>query len=312
MSFFNRRRGRQPQQESDRLKNIPDPSHASEKSSIRRFRHISTFTLFSSKFSRRPVENTVDFPTGSYRYGSRSPSPDPSLDIRMPAGLGRRASEMEERDCEGPLRQEGVNKYHDRQRSVSSPPFSQLMRWREGLASSDEHHSMASRSAITRIPPELLSTVFSFGARTDILSLAQVSKMFRSSALQALYSVLDLRDLDDERMERCVASIASRRDVAGLVRVFGCRSLPSYDNGPTSLTTVTFAIAFANMSQLSTLILPRFDANILFHAPFSLNSLTLLSTTISPDEFPWVHVLAGWSAVHTLTLPSQSPSRQLV
>ena len=89
-----------------------------------------------------------------------------------------------------------------------------------------EAEAEAKRPALERISPELLSSVFSFASRADILALAQVSKAFSQPALRALYADLDLRTEDDERIERCIASLASRRPVASYVRSFACRALP--------------------------------------------------------------------------------------
>ncbi|KAI0357151.1 hypothetical protein OH77DRAFT_1494998 [Trametes cingulata] len=217
----------------------------------------------------------------------------------MPTGLGRRASELGERE-------DFEESRHGRKRSVSLPAAAQAARWREAVAQEEAQASSSSvqkTPAITRVSPELLSTVFAFASRPDILSLAQVSKSFSQAALRALYDNLDLRDVDDERATQCIASLASRRHVASLIRSFACRTLPPADD-TTSLATVTFAIAFNNMDQLHALTLPRFDLRLLCHTTFSLQRLTLLCKNISAQDF---HALVGWlarqPALTALSLP---------
>ncbi|KAJ2965650.1 hypothetical protein NUW54_g14049 [Trametes sanguinea] len=224
------------------------------------------------------------------RSASRSPSPAPSLDIRMPTGLGRRASELGERED---VEEQPHN--HVRKRSVSLPAAAQAARWREAMAREEAQASSQSADktpAVSRVPPELLTSIFSFAPRRDIVSLAQVSKSFSEAALRALYGDLDLRDVDDERAAECMASLASRRHVATLVRSFAIRSLPPADDS-TSLATVTFAIAFNNMDQLRALTLPRFDIRLLCHTTFSLQRLELHCKIISAQDF---HALFKWLA----------------
>ncbi|KAI0740133.1 hypothetical protein C8Q76DRAFT_578364, partial [Earliella scabrosa] len=241
-----------------------------------------------------PVSN-VGSPLAYWR--SRSPSPAPSLDIRMPTGLGRRASELGER--------QDFQEYsvHERKRSISlpaSPTQTQAAsRWR---ALPPEPKT----PALDRVSPELLSVVFSFASRPDILSLARVSTSFSQAAKRALYSDLDLRNADDERIEQCISTLASRRSLASLVRTFACRILPPPDGAEsTTLNTVTFAIALTNMDQLNALTLPDFDIRLVRHATFSLRHLTLLCTSISPQVF---HSLFSWLSHQPSLLSLSFPS----
>ena len=182
----------------------------------------------------------------------------------MPAGLGRRASELGERED---FQEELGLDAHARKRSVSLPAAAEAARWRA-------ENVEPKQPALARVSPELLSSVFSFASPTDLLALAQVSKSFSQAALRALYDDLDLRNTDDEQVEQCISTLASRRPLASMVHSFACRDLPPPDGGSTSLSTVTFAIAFTNMDQLHTLTLPHFDLRILCHTTFSLRHLT--------------------------------------
>lgn len=316
MSFLSRRRRAQtPLQDSGNLAATGSIHSVDKPPSIIR-RHInlsSPLSKLTAKLSTRsrtsnlahaPISN-VGVPFGRWR--SRSPSPAPSLDIRMPTGLGRRASELGEReDIEEPCPP------HTRKRSISLPAAVQAARWRDAMAREEaqaNEQAQASTSsvphtpAVSRVSPDLLSIAFSFAPRPDVVALAQVSKTFSQAALRALYENLDLRDVSDERATQCIASLASRRPTAALVRSFACRTLPPPDDS-TSFATVTFAIAFNNMDGLRALTLPRFDVRILSHTTFSLQRLALLCKNISGPEF---YALVAWLARHpeltALSLP---------
>ncbi len=316
MSFLSRRRRAQtPLQDSGNLAATGSIHSVDKPPSIIR-RHInlsSPLSKLTAKLSTRSrTSNLAHAPISNVgvpfsRWRSRSPSPAPSLDIRMPTGLGRRASELGEReDIEEPYPPP------TRKRSISLPAAVQAARWRDAMAREEaqaNEQAQASTSfvpptpAVSRVSPDLLSVAFSFASRPDVVALAQVSKTFSHAALRALYENLDLRDVSDERATQCIASLASRRPTAALVRSFACRTLPPPDDS-TSLATVTFAIAFNNMDGLRALTLPRFDVRILSHTTFSLQRLALLCKSISGPEF---HALFAWLARHpeltALSLP---------
>ena len=311
MSFLSRRRANHahagPLQESGNFprKSGPGSIYSVEKppSVIRKHIHFpSSLNRLAAKFTRSHTSNIAHAPVSNVGsplayWRSRSPSPAPSLDIRMPTGLGRRASELGER--------EDFQEYsvHERKRSISlpaSPTQTQAAsRWR---ALPPEPKT----PALDRISPELLSVVFSFASRPDILSLARVSTSFSQAAKRALYGDLDLRNADDERIEQCISTLASRRSLASLVRTFACRILPPPEGAEsTTLNTVTFAIALTNMDQLNALTLPDFDLRLVRHATFSLRHLTLLCTSISPQVF---HSLFSWLSHQPSLLSLSFPS----
>ncbi len=313
MSFLSRRRGTHapPLQESGNVPRTSGPGsvYSVEKPASVRRKHTgihfpSSLNKLAAKLTSKssssnsargaPVSN-VGSPLAYWR--SRSPSPAPSLDIRMPTGLGRRASELGERED---FQEYVMTARSERKRSISMPAAAtQAARWR--AANLVEMR----RPALERISPELLSFVFSFASRPDILSLAQVSQSFSRPALQALYANVDLRTDDDERIEQCIASLASRRPVASFVRNFACRELPPPEGGTTSLSTVTFAIALTNMDQLQSLTLPHFDLRILCHTTFPLRHLTLLCKYITPEDF---HALFNWLGRHPSLVSLSFPS----
>ena len=286
-------------------------------SSLRR-KHIhfpSSFNKLAAKLTSKPQTSGIaNVPVGNVGsplayWRSRSPSPAPSLDIRMPTGLGRRASELGEREEFEQYMEQQQQPRTERKRSISLPAAAQAARWRAANSAAttpvESPLPKSKQPALARLSAELLSFVFSYAARADVLSLAQVSKAWSQAALRALYDNVDLRDIDDERVEQCIALLASRRPLASLVHKFACRDLPHTDGGlGASLNVVTFAIAFTNMDQLHTLTLPHFDLRVLCHTTFSLQALTLQCKTTTADDF---HALFSWlgrhPSLHTLSLP---------
>ncbi|KAI0942304.1 hypothetical protein AcW1_002968 [Taiwanofungus camphoratus] len=258
-----------------------------------------------NRSSLQPVGHAVGFPRTISR--SSSPSPTPSLDIRMPNGLGRRASEELNGEIFVPSDLISVPQKDERVRSLSTPnpPRNDFVKWNEVLSSLQEEVPSGAGPVISRISSEIFKVVFSFALRADIASLALVSRAFLTPALHALYSNLDLRDLDSRRVNQCISLLASKKALAGFVRNFACRVLPSSKDSATSFYAVTFAIAFANMYQLVSLTISRFDVHLLFHATFRLRRLTILSEAISPDEFP---DLTAWlvrqPSILSLSLPN--------
>ncbi len=336
MSFLSRRKnnGANPSHSSllQDSANVPRKSTAATASiysveskkapSVLRKKYInfpSSFNKLAAKLtSRHPPVASNHAPVGNVGsplayWRSRSPSPALSLDIRMPADLGRRASELGEREEFEEYEEAQRQQPHpERKRSVSLPAAGPGSRGRAAdlyaALPVDRPKPELKKPALARVSPELLSSVFSYATYSDLLSLAQVSKTWSQAALRAMYDDLDLRNMDDERVEQCIASLASHRPLAALVRKFACRDLPPLDGiavgtGP-SLSVVTFAIALTNMDYLHTLSLPHFDLRVLAHTTFSLRSLTLQCKTLYPDEF---HALFSWlgrhPALHTLCLP---------
>ena len=339
MSFLSRRKtnGANPSRSSllQESANIPRKSTAATASiysidskkapSILHKKHISfpsSFNKLAAKLTSRHPPASAHAPVGNVgsplaHWRSRSPSPALSLDIRMPAGLGRRASELGEREefeeYKAHQQEQRQLPRPERKRSVSLPaaagPGARRHAADPPAALSVDPPPELKKPALARVSPDLLSSVLSYATCNDLFSLAQVSKVWSQAALRALYEDLDLRNMDDERVEQCIATLASHRSLAALVRKFACRDLPPPDGigigTGGSLSVVTFAIALTNMDLLHTLVLPHFDLRILAHTTFSLRSLTLQSKTIYADDF---HALFSWlsrhPALHTLSLPN--------
>ncbi|TCD71073.1 hypothetical protein EIP91_000165 [Steccherinum ochraceum] len=255
---------------------------------------------------------------------SRSPSPVPSLEIRRPSGLGRRASIMLPESDEvldisyrGRRPMGGMS----RKLSVSAPDLSlPLFKWEEvSSVAEDESERLSSELGylrpgssrcpspipepasaprffdFSRIPAELLKSLFTESSRRDLASLSLVCRSFVWPARAALYEHLNLQDMKAPRsIEKCMAWLASRREIAAMVKSFSCPVAPDFTPGNvfTPAAMVTFAIALTNMVQLQSLTLPRFTPHLLLHTTFQLRRFSLTCESMSPEEsrdtFAWL------------------------
>lgn len=277
--------------------------HAPSISESVRERRLSALSFISEKLSHAPrlrwprtstlgvgdggIGHTVDFPRAYSREST--PSPTGSLeDIQIPNGLGRRASESGLQPPDTPTQQNiflTIPSVSDQRNRTQSAPCTAALRSvkRKSVPLlSDFVGARVDGPAMSRIPPELLTAVFSFATRRDVLSLARVSKVFSTAALRALYCHLDLRSFSPERADRCVSLLASNRDFASYVRHFACAALPPPD---AVLIAVTFAIAFTNMHALESLTLPDYDARFLTHTSFRLKRLRIMSEFVPEDDW---------------------------
>jgi hypothetical protein len=251
-------------------------------------------------------------------YRSRSPSPTASLEeIRRPSGLGRRVSitaHSFEREIRWPKQSASTPQ---RKASISTPNLAlyvppipeELVRWEvsepeETVEDEPMHEPIC---MLTRIPPNLLDEVFAFVSPHGLASLARVCKSFLPPSRALLYDNVDLLAIADrERVHACIDVLASRRDLAKLVRRFSCGSI---EENPTSISTsplpmISFAIALSNMTNLISLKVPRYDPTSFHHTTFQLRSLTLLWETVTPEElrgmFTW---LLGQPTLTSLSFP---------
>lgn len=295
--------------------------HSGGSSSIRK--RLSSFTLLGT--SKRPNASRNISPssggvgyvmsnTSHARPRSRSPSPEPSLEIRPPSGLGRirRASETEQES--GEVLDISFKSWRPhRQPSVSAPDLSlPLFRWEEasaeGKVSSELGYLNRDQTPepprtpgpipfdFSRIPQELLKSLFADARKRDLARLARVSRAFVWPARSALYEHLNLKDVKDpRRIEQCMALLASKREVAAILRSFICHLAPelgSADGAFTPSATVTFAIAFTNMIHVQSLTIPRFTPHIFLHSTFQLKRLSFVCESMLPNEcrdmFTWL------------------------
>lgn len=307
MSFLGLRKTRTPTDTADSLHAHESSSQTPSIKSTNTFRkRLSSFNVFAPKRLRSHVSkkfNGVGF-TAAYEphpyTPSRSPSPEPSLEIRRPSGLGRRASITGD-SGEWWAEDSYPRAPKERKRSISTPelslvlPSGDLGRWPEHIEHEEE--PLKPRKPVCmlpRIPLDLLKATVSFVPHSDLPALALTCRTCLDVARGRMYRNVDLLRSDEACVDRCINLLASKRDLAALVETFACQFVPQSQNlGNTSpLPAFTFAIALNNMQNLSSLTLARYDAAVLFHTTFQLRRLTLLCDTAPQSEleglFAWL------------------------
>ena len=308
----------------------PSPTPSIKSTST--FRHrLSSFSFLTSKRSSKISAtksggicyNAQYHATESSFTRSDTPSPTPSLEeIRRPSGLGRRVSitaqslEQETNVWPAPST---VHLHTPRKASVSAPNLSLaaiplpegFVRWElsEPEDETDDGHVVHEPVRVfTKIPANLLNTIFAFVQPPGLTSLARVCKSFLTPSRALLYGNVDLQPITDQRrIDACLHTLASKRDLAKLVRRFACSSTlearPALLSSP--LPSFSLAIALNNMTELTSLKVPRFDPNSFFHTSFQLRSLTLLWETATLDDlqgmFAW---LTTQSTLTSLSFPN--------
>ena len=200
------------------------PSIKSTSTSFRQ--RLSSFNVFTPKRLRSTISNgsnngsnkkkfkgvgfTASYNASSSYAASRSPSPEPSLEIRRPSGLGRRASitgegwwggeEDEASFCPRPV--------PDRKRSISTPELSL------SLAPTESHTTRCSAQSETvfgdessplklkhqakgavRLPVDLQKAVLEFVPREDLPVVARTCKAFLEVARSRIYQEVDLLEI---------------------------------------------------------------------------------------------------------------------
>jgi hypothetical protein len=167
------------------------------------------------------------------------------------------------------------------------------------------------------MPVELLVPILSFLPRRIAARTARTCHSFCAAARIVLYSILDLRTYSPRQLERLISLLAFRRDLTDTVRTFECHAWPSFfppragANGVQAASfsptlTATFTVAFQNMHQLTTLVLPSFDETFLrHHSAFGLKEIIFLCTSMSTVEtvelFCW---LDGQTNITHLAFPN--------
>ncbi|GJE94114.1 hypothetical protein PsYK624_102820 [Phanerochaete sordida] len=312
MSFLGLRKTRTPTDNADSLHAHEPSSQTPSIRSTNTFRkRLSSFNVFAPKRLRSHVSkklNGVGFTAAydAHAYTpSRSPSPEPSLEIRRPSGLGRRVSisgEVTGEAGEWWAEESYPRAPKERKRSISTPELSLILpggdlgRWTEQSGYDGEApKNRKPAGMLPRIPLDLLKATVAFVPHADLPAVALTCRTFLEVARSRMYRNVDLLHVSDEAcVDRCINLLASRRDLAALVESFASRSTPQSQNlGNTSpLPAFTFAIALNNMNNLSSLTMSHFDPALLFHTTFHLRRLTFLCQSVSQSEleslFAWL------------------------
>ncbi|KAF9466759.1 hypothetical protein BDZ94DRAFT_1250712 [Collybia nuda] len=289
----------------------------------RLMRRVSS--LFSSRKKRPP--NLVSLPDAKVDIKWQAFDDAHSLtetevsedDIRRPSGLGRAVSISSNRslppspftaiDEESPFHTPPTAGF-ERARTMSSPNVlrSTPVKSRAKFARRSSFTAPLTKprpSPISLIPTEILVTILSFLPRDSVVSLANTSRELCTAARITFYGLIDLRTIRSNRVESLITLLAFRRDLAEIVHTFKCHIWPSffisssntqgiYSTLGSPQLTATFTVAFQNMHNLSTLLLPSFDHSFLrHHSAFGLRNLTFLNPSLSGPEtiqlFTWLN-----------------------
>ena len=314
---------------------LPQTPRSRARSEASLFRRVST--LLTTVRRRTPAKPSVSKPTTSLpgveyrcphpwstlpRVSSHS-TPESSLEIRRPSGLGRRASILgstDSTDSESLVRDEA---------DTVPTGFASLPNLLGGAVRSPERVTYTPlefprkrRTATFALPELVFRAVLEFLPRNDLAVVALVSRQFCATARHALYHSLDVQTLAESSLEKLYDVLATRRQLAALVVSFYCHSWPSWelafpDGRISSVPSDHVRQALQNMYNLKTLTLASF-ASILSHTPsltFSLTHLTILDKMITQSQlvamrswFTTQPSLESLSFPHLVECTSSDPS----
>ncbi|KIJ95611.1 hypothetical protein K443DRAFT_134364 [Laccaria amethystina LaAM-08-1] len=91
------------------------------------------------------------------------------------------------------------------------------------------------------LPAEVITVIISYLPRPVATSLAPLSRSFGNAVRLGLYTTLDLQSLRPRQLEKLVAALASRPDLAELVHHFICRTWPAFFSSSSLSTPSTYA-----------------------------------------------------------------------
>ncbi|KAG8215914.1 hypothetical protein J3R82DRAFT_7886 [Butyriboletus roseoflavus] len=285
------------------------------------FRRVST--LFTGRRRTSPSQ-TTSRPVGigySYTYPrttlprvSSDSTPQSSLEIRRPSGLGRRASLLGSNDST-----DNESFGREVQEGGDSVPigFASLPNLLSGAFQSPERSSPhlglppKRRTASITLPNPIFRVVLEFLPRNDLPAVALVSRGFCAIARYTLYHSLNVQTMTESSLERLYNVLACRKELAALVVSFYCRSWPSWgfaspDGFLSSVPSSDVRQALQNMYNLKSLTLPSF-ASILSLTPsltFSLIHLTILDKKLTQSQLVALRSwLATQASLESLSLP---------
>ena len=180
---------------------------------------------------------------------------------------------------------------------------------------------------ISSMPIETIAHIFTFIPKSSIARMSHTCQLFFFASQTVLYTHINLDDFESEsQQEKFFTLLSERQDYTDLVKSFRCVSWPQFflqttksplssrlPHGESSLTmhpffppdrqdqgaqyhntllTATFTLVFQRMSNLTSLILPAYDHDLLgYHTAFALREITFLCSTMSKEEG---RMLFGW------------------
>lgn len=298
MSFLGLLRPRTHLDSTSSQGEAPTPSIKSTTSTFRK--RLSSFNVFrSSRRLRKSAPNgAVGFtaagrsPYEGYSQ-SRETTPEPSLEIRRPSGLGRRASITSDgwwAEEERPL--------PERKQSVSTPELTLFFDTAAGKGKIDlkEKAWGVKAEEVKRwasLPAEVVKRVLEYVPQEEVWKVGLTCRAFLAVARARTYRNINLLNASQHQVDRCINLLAQKRDLAVLVDCFACTSLPQANTSGASspLPSVSFAIALNNMQNITRLVLSWFDSALLFHTTFRLRHLEFLCSTASRGD---LEALSAW------------------
>lgn len=293
------------------------------------FRRVST--LFTVR--RRTLPKALSSPRGASSAGieyrcthHRNPlprfstdsttTPQSSLEIRRPSGLGRRASllgsdnSITDSESFGREIQEGGD--------TAPIGFASLPNLSSGAFHSERSESCGphppqrcTASVSIALPDPIFRLVLEFLPRNELAVVALVSRGFCAAARYALYHALNVQTVPELALEKLYNVLACEQELAALVVALHCHSWPSWEVASTDdcvpcIPSNDVRQALQNMYNLKSLTLPSF-ASILSLTPsltFSLTHLTILDKKLTQSQLV---VLRSWlttqPSVESLSFP---------
>ncbi|KAG9312756.1 hypothetical protein JVU11DRAFT_7190 [Chiua virens] len=301
-----------PQMQSD----LPQTIRSRARSEASVFKRVSTLFGSRRRTSSKTISQTNASPAGigiGYIHAcpptmfprvSSDTTPQSSLEIRRPSGLGRRASLL---DFGRLLEEEEDTKPTG---FVSLPNLSGGGAFYSSERTFPRFSPLPARPAAYFVLAEpIFRVVLEFLPRSHLPDVALVSHGFFSAARYALYHSLDVQETAELSLEKLFNVLACKRELATLVVSFHCSSWPSWelaspDGRVTSVPSDDVRRAFQNMYHLKSLTVPSFSS-ILSYTPslaFSLTHLMILDQKITQSQLATLH---GW-LVTQLSLESLS------
>ena len=285
--------------------------------------------LVCSTYNKNPKSRACD-------ENSICSSRESEADIRCPSGLGSAVSIISKRSLPpSPFYPPNGSPYnpmssqpHLIKRAISSPnlfrAFSLRVRGKnrgrgESVLVDKQSLPSAARRNVSAagyyLPENVTSLILAHLSQSDIASCATVSRIFASAARSILYAEIDTSSISAKQLEKLVSILSSRSQVAEVVTSFTCPEWPSFFVSSKEQGTIRqrerrlaamFTLALQQMYNLTSLILPSFDASfVAHHTSFGLRSITFLDCTMSEAEtralFAW---LDGQINVSTLRFPN--------
>lgn len=189
------------------------------------------------------------------------------------------------------------------------------------LPQSSEQQIAVDSVVISSMPIETIAHIFSFiKPKSSIARISHTCQLFFFASQTVLYTHIDLDDFESEsQLEKFFTLLSERQDLTNLTQSFRCTSWPTFFLPTTkqqlswssrsaqvqssllthlffppdhqdvqhrnTLLNASFMLAFQRMSNLTSLILPAYDHDLLaYHTGFALRELTFLCSTMSKEE----------------------------